>query len=87
MKPESKQSFIVVSGDLRLRVTPDSGWYIAESLDVRGLNAQGKTVEEVITNAHEVARLLAEDRTELVRKAKADTRKKDTPAKRRKVTA
>lgn len=57
------KSFMVVDGELRLKVTPaDSGWYVAEGLDIKGLVTQGRTVEEVIYMAHDAASALAESR-------------------------
>lgn len=55
--------FVVLAGDLRLRVHKgSSGMYIAESLDIAGLNTQGKTIEEAIANSHDAAETLAESR-------------------------
>lgn len=39
---------MVVSDGLRLKITPDSGWYCVERLDTKGLVTQGRTIEEAI---------------------------------------
>ena len=57
-----QNSFMVVDGELRLKVTPGSGWYVVEGLDIRGLVTQGRTIEEALANAHDAARALAESR-------------------------
>jgi predicted RNase H-like HicB family nuclease len=61
------KSFVVIDGDLRLLVTPGTGWYVVSSLDIRGLNTQGKTIEEAIANAHDAAKVLAEDRAAIMK--------------------
>lgn len=68
------KSFVVIDGDLRLNVTRTDKWYIATSLDVHGLNAQGKTIEEVIENAHSAAQLLAEMRADMAHEIEAARR-------------
>ena len=60
------REFVVIDGDLRLLVTKSGKWYVVSSLDIRGLNTQGRTIEEAIDNAHDAARLLAEDREEMM---------------------
>ncbi len=62
-----EKSFVVIDGDLRLLLEYEAGWYTASSLDVRGLNTQGRTIEEAIENAHDAAKLLAEDRAAMMR--------------------
>lgn len=52
--------FIVIDNGLRLSIAPFSGWYAVQSLDIRGLNTQGKTIEEAINMAHDAAAALAE---------------------------
>ncbi len=59
----TEKAFIVVDGDLRLKMHKGpSGLYVASSLDVSGLFTQGRTVEETLANAHDAARALAESR-------------------------
>ncbi len=65
------KSFVVIDGDLRLLVTPGDGWYVVSSLDIRGLNTQGRTIEEAIENAHDAAKVLAEDRKEMLKEIAA----------------
>ncbi|MDR2390433.1 MAG: type II toxin-antitoxin system HicB family antitoxin [Planctomycetota bacterium] len=65
------RSFIVVDGDLRLRVVRTDKWYVASSLDVAGLYTQGKTIEEVIDNAHDAAKCLAESHARMLRELAA----------------
>lgn len=90
------KSFMVVDGELRLKITPDSGWYCVEGLDIKGLVTQGRTIEEAIYMAHDAAEALAESRAIMAaqkaarakaQKAEAKT-KKDTPvaSKRRRQT-
>ena len=64
------KSFVVIDGDLRLLLEYEGGWYTVSSLDVRGLNTQGKTIEEAIENAHDAAKLLAEDREAMMREVR-----------------
>ena len=63
----AEKSFVVIDGDLRLLLEYEAGWYTASSLDIRGLNTQGRTIEEAIENAHDAAKLLAEDRAAMMR--------------------
>ncbi|MCC8179466.1 MAG: hypothetical protein LIP23_00920 [Planctomycetes bacterium] len=58
----ANKSFMVVDGELRLKITPDSGWYCVEGLDIKGLVTQGRTIEEAIYMAHDAAKALAESR-------------------------
>jgi predicted RNase H-like HicB family nuclease len=60
------RSFVVVDGDLRLRVAKTKEWYVASSLDVVGLYTQGKTIEEVIDNAHDAAKCLADSHAKML---------------------
>jgi predicted RNase H-like HicB family nuclease len=62
MTKGTNRSFIVIDGDLRLKFTRDGKWYVVEGLDIRGLNTQGKTIEEALIMAHDAVKLLAEDR-------------------------
>ena len=57
--------FILIDGDLRLSVVKEDGWYVASSLDIRGLNTQAKSIEKVIENARDAAKLLLEDRADM----------------------
>ena len=72
-------SFVVIDGDLRLNVTKTDKRYIATSLDIHGLNTQGATVEEVIANAHDAAKLLTEIRADMAREI--ETARKNAAAK------
>lgn len=66
VKNTVEKSFVVMDGDLRLLLEYEAGWYTVSSLDIRGLNTQGRTIEEAIENAHAAAKLLAEDRAEVM---------------------
>lgn len=81
-----EKSFVVIDGDLRLLLEYEAGWYTVSSLDVRGLNTQGKTIEEAIENAHDAAKLLAEDRAEMMREIR-DSSKKAVVAKSKRTAA
>ena len=70
-----EKSFVVIDGDLRLLLEYEAGWYTVSSLDIRGLNTQGKTIEEAIENAHDAAKLLAEDRAEMMREVRDASKK------------
>ncbi len=59
---DAEESFVVLDGDLRLLVERGEKMYVVSSLDIRGLNTQGKTIEEAIENAHDAAELLSEYR-------------------------
>ncbi len=60
---KASDSFIVIDKGLRILITPSDGWYAVQGLDIRGLNTQGRTIEEAIYMAHDAAKLLAESRT------------------------
>ena len=70
-----EKSLVVIDGDLRLLLEYEAGWYTVSSLDIRGLNTQGKTIEEAIDNAHDAAKLLAKDRAEMMREIHAAAKK------------
>lgn len=81
-----EKSFVVIDGALRLLLEYEAGWYTASSLDVRGLNTQGRTIEEAVENAHDAAKLLAEDRAAMMREVRAASRKVRGRASRRRET-
>ncbi|MDR1677147.1 MAG: type II toxin-antitoxin system HicB family antitoxin [Deltaproteobacteria bacterium] len=70
-----EKSFVVIDGDLRLLFEYEAGWYTVSSLDIRGLNTQGKTFEEAFENAHDAAKLLAEVRAEMIDEVRTASRK------------
>ncbi len=70
-----EKSLVVIDGDLRLLLEYEAGWYTVSSLDIRGLNTQGKTIEEAIANAHDAAKLLAEDRAMMMREIEKASKK------------
>ncbi len=74
-KKSAEKSFVVIDGDLRLLIERGEKMYIASSLDIRGLNTQGKTIEEVIENAHDAAKVLAEYRASEIEAVKAASKK------------
>lgn len=77
-----KDSLVIFSGDLRLLIERGEKMYIVSSLDIRGLNTQGRTIEEAIANAHDAAKLLAEDRAEMTNEVAAAKKKaRSRPAK------
>lgn len=84
---KKSKSFVVIDGDLRLLITPDSGWYCVQGLDIRGLNTQGRTIEEAIYMAHDAAKALAESRAimakELAKRAKKAEKELRQPVKRK----
>ncbi len=89
----SSKSFMVVDGELRLKITPDSGWYCVEGLDIKGLVTQGRTIEEALYMAHDAAKTLAESRAimaaQKAAKAKAQKgkdKKTASPTKQRRQT-
>lgn len=83
-----KNSFIVIDNGLRLLLTPSEGWYAVQGLDIRGLNTQGKTVEEAIHMAHDAAKALEEARKEMAKElAKKTQTVKKILKPRRKQTA
>lgn len=69
------KSLVVIDGDLRLLIERGKKMYVVSSLDIRGLNTQGKTIEEAIENAHDAAKLLAEDRNAMTREIRNASRK------------
>lgn len=77
------KSFMVVDGELRLKITPDSGWYCVEGMDIPGLTTQGRTIEEAIYMAHDAAEALAESRA-LMSSQKAAQAKQADKAKAQK---
>ena len=70
-----EKSLVVIDGDLRLLLEYEAGGYTVSSLDIRGLNTQGRTIEEAIENAHDAAKLLAEDREAMLRDVRNASRK------------
>ncbi len=81
----SNKSFVVIDKGLRILITPVSGWYAVQGLDIRGLNTQGRTIEEAIYMAHDAAHALAESRAiiakEMSKKAKAAAKMLEAPRK------
>lgn len=80
------KSFMVVDGELRLKVTPDSGWYCVEGLDIKGLVTQGRTIEEAIYMAHDAARALAESRAIMAAQKAAKAKAQKAKGKAKKAT-
>lgn len=80
----ANKSFMVVDGELRLRITPDSGWYCVEGLDIKGLVTQGRTIEEAIYMAHDAAEALAESRAIMAAQKAAKAKEQKTKAKAKK---
>lgn len=74
------KSFVVIDKGLRLLITPDSGWYAVQGLDIRGLNTQGKTIEEAIYMAHDAAKLLEETRELMSKEVEKQTKKAEKGA-------
>lgn len=74
-KKAMEKSFVVIDGDLRLLIERGEKMYVVSSLDIRGLNTQGKTIEEAIENAHNAAKLLAEYRASEMNEVKAASKK------------
>ena len=70
-KNGAEKSFVVIDGDLRLFVECGEKMYVVSSLDIKGLNTQGRTIEEAIENAHDAAKLLAEYRASEIKEVKA----------------
>lgn len=83
------KSFVVIDNGLRLLLTPSDGWYAVQGLDIRGLNTQGKTVEEAISMAHDAAKALDESRAIMAKELAKRTQavKKAMPKPRRKSAA
>jgi predicted RNase H-like HicB family nuclease len=69
---KAAEPFIVIDKGLRILITPVDGWYAVQGLDVRGLNTQGRTIEEALAMAHDAAEALAEARA-LMAKTTAKT--------------
>ncbi len=74
-KKHMEKSFVVIDGDLRLLVERGEKMYVVSSLDIRGLNTQGKTIEQAIENAHDAAALLAEYRASEILNVKEASKK------------
>ncbi len=79
------EPFIVIDRGLRILITPCEGWYAVQGLDVRGLNTQGRTIEEAISMAHGAARALADARATMARKTAGEikTGKSSAPSAKR----
>lgn len=81
---EKTESFIVIDKGLRILVTPCEGWYAVQGLDVRGLNTQGRTIEEAISMAHDAAEALSDARAAMAgktaREMKSAPRRRLQPA-------
>ena len=75
--------FIIIDKGLRILITPVDGWYAVQGLDVRGLNTQGRTIEEAISMAHDAAELLAEVRASMMKKTAKELKAFLAPAPRR----
>lgn len=79
--PKKKASpFVVIDNGLRLLLTPDSGWYAVQGLDIRGLNTQGRTIEEAIYMAHDAAKALEEARAIMAKELAKRTREAEKAA-------
>lgn len=90
------KSFLVVDGELFLRITPEDGWYIVQGMNDSGLITQGRSIEEAIYMAHDAAKCLAESRAIIAaeeaekakaEKAKARTKVRRLPSKRDQIAA
>jgi predicted RNase H-like HicB family nuclease len=83
------RGFVVVEGNLRLKVVKTKKWYVASSLDVAGLYTQGKTIEEVIDNAHDAAKCLSESHAKMLAELAAakPLRRHDAPNGRKRPLA
>ncbi len=78
------KSFLVVDGELFLKITRTKKWYVVEGLNTEGLVTQGRSIEEAIYMAHDAAKLLAECRAEIAaEKARQKKAKVKPPAPRR----
>lgn len=79
-------SFVVIDKGLRILITPSDGWYAVQGLDIRGLNTQGRTIEEAIYMAHDAAKALADARAMMAKetagKVKAEKAHAATATKR-----
>ncbi len=58
--------FIVTSMGHRFKFTPEDVGYSVSELGVKGVNTQGDSFEEALTNALEASRVMAEFREELM---------------------
>ena len=76
------EAFIVIDKGLRILITPSDGWYAVQGLDVRGLNTQGKTIEEAIYMAHDAAKALTEARALMAKKTAKEVKTEKAAASR-----
>jgi len=93
-KKTPEKPFFIIDKGLRIQLTPCEGWYAVQGLDIRGLNTQGRTIEEAIYMAHDAAKALAESRAiiakDLAKRAKEAAKapaSKKTPRRRAKTLA
>ncbi len=77
------KSFLVVDGELLLKLKRTDNWYIVEGLNVDGLFTQGRSIEEAIYMAHDAAKCLAESRAMIAAEEAAE--KKAAKAKMKKL--
>ncbi len=63
----AENSFVVTDKGLRILITPVEGWYAVHGLDIRGLNTQGRTIEEAIFMAHDAAKALSDARAAMAK--------------------
>jgi len=75
------KSFIVTSLGHSYRFTPEDIGYSVTEVGVRGVNTQGDTFEEALTNAHEASREMAEFRVELKAETAAKSKKSSKPVR------
>ncbi len=73
-------AFVVIDKGLRILITPSDGWYAVQGLDIRGLNTQGRTIEEAIYMAHDAADALAEAREAMSRETSREMHMEKPPA-------
>ncbi len=73
-------AFVVIDKGLRILITPSDGWYAVQGLDIRGLNTQGRTIEEAIYMAHDAADALAGAREAMAKKTSREITMEKTPA-------
>ncbi len=73
-------AFVVIDKGLRILITPSDGWYAVQGLDIRGLNTQGRTIEEAIYMAHDAADALAGAREAMSRQTKREITMDKPPA-------
>jgi predicted RNase H-like HicB family nuclease len=87
---KAAKPFIVIDNGLRILITPSEGWYAVQGLDVRGLNTQGRTIEEAIYMAYDAARALAGAREMMAKKtarqSKEIAQSMNPPVSKRKTT-